>query len=224
MNMNVQFAMAQENAIIVTATANCGTDDISRELKMLNDENDNRIVAKILSSKKHMFETLVERYKNGIMTLLYRFLGNREEAEDAAQDTFVRAFKYLKSYDSNAKFSSWLFKIATNCAYKQLSKIRKRSFESLDDVQVGSKVKEPEDISSFPEKVVVDGERAVILQEALAKLPDHYREVLILRFMQDLSYNEISEIMEIPISSVKVNLHRAKARLMKIYKEMESVE
>lgn len=191
---------------------------------MLNDDNDNRIVEKILSSKKHMFETLVERYKNGIMTLLYRFLGNREEAEDAAQDTFVRAFKYLKSYDSKAKFSSWLFKIATNCAYQQLSKIRKRAFESLDDAKVGSKVAEPEDTASSPEKVVVDGEKAGMLQQALIKLPDHYREVLILRFMQDLSYNEIAEIMDIPVSSMKVNLHRAKARLMNVYKELESVE
>lgn len=191
---------------------------------MLNDDNDNRIVEKILSSKKHLFESLVERYKNGVMNLLYRFLGNREEAEDAAQDTFIRAFRYLKSYDTKAKFSNWLFKIATNCAYRQLSKIRKQNFESLDDIHTGTRLEEPCDTDSSPEKAVEDVERAGMLQQALEKLPDHYREILILRFMQDLSYNEISEIMEIPVSSVKVNLHRAKARLMNAYKEMESVE
>ena len=191
---------------------------------MTENLNDNQIAEKILSSKKHLFEELVDRYKNKVMSVVCRFIGNREEAEDAAQEAFIKAFKYLKSFNLKGKFSSWIFKIATNCAYDRLSKIRKHRFESLDEVREDKKLREIEDNKPTPEESLLDKEKGIRLQQALEKLPDHFREVLILRFMQDLSYNEISEITETPLASVKVNIHRGKARLLKIYKEMESIE
>ena len=180
-----------------------------------------QLVAQVLSSKKHLFERIVERFQGPVMSLIYRFTGDRARSQDAAQETFIKAFKYLKSYDPSRKFTTWILKIANNCAYDHLKKSRRREFFAPGPGDENHQ-RQVADTAPGPEENVLAIEEKSILQQALERLPDHFREVMILRFVRELSYNDIADTLEIPLSSVKVNIHRARARLVKIYKEMEN--
>jgi RNA polymerase sigma-70 factor (ECF subfamily) len=189
---------------------------------MASNEDDIKTIKLIHSSKKHLFANLVDNYKGAVMSVIYRFTGDRNESEDVAQETFVKAFKYLGSFDTNKTFSTWLLKIATNCSYDHISKMRKRAFESIDQKNEDQKEFEVKSDETTPEEKMIAFDENIQLQSALMKLPDQYREILVLRYVQELSYNEIADVMEIPMSSVKVNIHRAKTRLANVYKEMDT--
>lgn len=155
------------------------------------------------------FAKLVEAYKGPVYNLTYRMLGNPADAEDAAQETFLRAYVNLGSYDPSRKFSSWLLAIASNYCIDQLRRRRVR-WVSVEDLPPWEPLQAR---TPDPEEMAVrraDDERIAALLE---KLPPDYRLVVVLRYWYDCSYEEIAEITNATVSAVKSRLHRARRAL-----------
>jgi len=155
------------------------------------------------------FARLVAAYQGPVFNLAYRMLGNPGDAEDAAQETFLRAYDRLGSYEVDRKFSSWILSIASHYCIDQLRR-RRVPLESLDDMPVWRDL--PSD-DQEPEDVALQGEQERALQRALSQLPPAYRLPVILRYWNDLSYEEIAEATQSTVSAIKSRLHRARLML-----------
>ena len=162
------------------------------------------------SASADAFSCLVEAYQTPVYNLAYRMLGNAVEAQDAAQETFVRAYTRLDTYDPGRKFSSWLLAIASHYCVDVLRK-RRMVYLSLDDLPPMVELAMPR--TTQPEQVVVSQQDAGAVQELLNALPPDYRTPVILRYWYDMSYREIAETMGVSEGIVKTRLHRARARL-----------
>ena len=163
------------------------------------------------------FSKLVEAYQRPVFNLTYRMLGNVQEAEDAAQETFLRAYSRLDQYNSAHKFSTWILSIANNHSIDRLRK-RRATFVSIDDNPV---LQNLEDDEPRPESTAMRHEHARELQELLMNLDPDYRTPLILRYWEELSYDEIAQTMNISISAVKSRLFRARQKMADIYEKAE---
>ncbi len=149
------------------------------------------------------------------INLVYRMIGNSHEAEDIAQEAFIRAYININSFDVNRKFSTWLYRIATNLT---IDRIRKKKPDYYLDAEVAgtegltmySQV--AADIS-LPEEEVETMELQGEIQRQILKLPDKYRSVIVLKYIDELSLIEISEILEIPVGTVKTRIHRGREAL-----------
>lgn len=157
------------------------------------------------------FGRLITAYQSPVFNLAYRMLGNADEAEQAAQEAFIRAWTRLDSYDSAHKFSTWLLTITSNYCIDQLRK-RRAQLLSID----GALPTHPalmSESSDGPEAQVYENEREELVQGLLATLPEDYREAVVLRYWYDLSYDEIAEMMETTVSAIKSRLFRARRQL-----------
>lgn len=156
------------------------------------------------------FARLVEAYQTPVYNLAYRMLGNAAEAEDAAQETFIRAYTRLDTYDPARKFSSWLLAIASHYCVDVLRR-RRINYLSLDDLPPMIELAMPP--TTQPEQVVVRRQDASAVQELLNALSPDYRTPVILRYWYDMSYREIAETVGVSEGTIKTRLHRARARL-----------
>ncbi len=170
---------------------------------------DDVLVARVCEGDTESFAILAERYKRPVYNLAYRMLGNAADAEDAAQETFVRAYTRLHSYQPGARFGSWLLAITSHWCIDHL---RRRRTVSLEAVQGALPLPAP---GEYPEELAMRAEGRQEVQRWLATLPESYRLVLILRYWHDLSYNEISETIGQPVSTVRMRLFRARQSLGK---------
>jgi RNA polymerase sigma-70 factor (ECF subfamily) len=166
-------------------------------------------VASALRGDGAAFAQLVDQYKTPVYNLAYRMLGNAEDAEDAAQETFMRAYAQLRSYDASRKFSSWLLSIAAHYCIDQL---RRRRFawlpiETVDALDWLWSAKDQ------PEQTAIDGEDRDEMRRLLHVLPAKYRLVLVLRYWYDMSYAEIATVTHMTEAAVKTRLHRAREML-----------
>lgn len=175
-------------------------------------------VQQALEGDRQAFSRLVAAYQRPVFNLTYRMLGNPEEAEDAAQETFLRAYSRLHQYNSRHKFSTWIFSIANNHCIDRLRKRRATSV-SIDDNPV---LQNLEGNAPMPEGTAMAHERAEEVQALLAKIDPDYRTPLILRYWEELSYEEIAETMGITISAVKSRLFRARQKMAALYQEAEA--
>lgn len=176
-------------------------------------EGDDHLVCRILGGDSAAFVMLVERYKRPVYALAYRLLGNTTDAEDAAQETFVRAYTRLTSYQLGSRFGSWILSITSHWC---IDFLRRRRAVSLDAPGNGA----TESILSGnsadqPEILALLSERQREVREWLSSLPEPYRAVLVLRYWHDLSYAEISETTGLPISTIRMRLFRARQLLSK---------
>lgn len=181
---------------------------------------DEELIAKFQSGDLYAFDVLVRRYKNQLMNFVYRFVGNREEAEDIVQDTFVRLYRNKHSYRRIARFSTWIYTIAGNLAKTELRKRKGRRLLALSQMGCEDKEYEIEDSAFDPEHEVDSTMKGAIIQREIDNLPPKFREVIILRDIQDLSYEEISEIIKAPVGTVKSRINRARLRLQKRLEEI----
>lgn len=166
---------------------------------------------------KVAFGQLVDAYQGPVYNLAYRMLGNSGEAEEAAQEAFIRAFTRLDSYDPAHKFSTWLLSITSNYCIDQLRK-RRALLLSIDE-PLAPHPALMSDKMDGPEAQVVDGEREDMVQGLLDELQPDYREAVVLRYWYDLSYEEIAEVMETTVSAIKSGLFRARKQLAEISME-----
>ena len=156
------------------------------------------------------FSRLVEAYQTPVYNLAYRMLGNRTEAEDAAQETFIRAYTRLDTYDPGRKFSSWLLSIASHYCVDVLRR-RRITYQSLDDLPPMIELAMPP--ATQPEQVMVSKQAASAVQKLLDVLSPDYRTPVILRYWYGMSYREIAETMGVSVGTIKTRLHRARAKL-----------
>jgi RNA polymerase sigma-70 factor (ECF subfamily) len=160
---------------------------------------------------KEAFGSLIEAYQTPVFNLAYRMLGNAEEAEQAAQEAFIRAWLHLDSYDPGHKFSTWLLSITSNYCIDLIRKQRAQLL-SLDDPLPPhpALMSEP---SAGPEAQAGQHEQQQVVQHLLAALPEDYRQTVVLRYWYDLSYEEIAEVMQTTVSAIKSRLFRARRQL-----------
>lgn len=166
-----------------------------------------RWVAQTLAGDQRAFSHLVERYAGAVYNQAYRMLGNAQDAEDAVQEIFLRAYTRLESFDSSRRFVTWLLSIGANYCIDRLRR-RRYAWLTLDDVAFWL----PSGAAG-PERSALDRERRELVQQALQRLPDHYRLVTVLRYWHDLSYDEIVAATGLSESTVKTRLHRARKML-----------
>jgi RNA polymerase sigma-70 factor (ECF subfamily) len=172
------------------------------------------IVELCLAGEPQHFRRLVERHQRGILGLTYRMLGNKAEAEDMAQQTFVDAFTALRDFNPTYKFSSWLYRIAINNC-KDYLKSKKRTEQPLEtDPSPGEAVFSGGLVD--PETATAQHELSEHMSRALNKLPVKYRTVIILKDMDDLSYEEIRSILKLPITTLKIRVVRGRRMLKDI--------
>jgi len=166
------------------------------------------------------YEILVKRYKDPLMNFVYRFVGDRDICTDIVQETMIKFYLNKDSYKSFAKFSTWIYTIAGNLAKNELKRRRRRNILSISNND-DEKSLQIEDKSFLAPDKATDGEiKNVIIQKALLKVKPVYREVVILRDIQDLSYEEISEITGLAIGTVKSRINRGRAYLQKLLKNI----
>jgi RNA polymerase sigma-70 factor, ECF subfamily len=172
--------------------------------------DDAQLVKATLAGDRSAFGDLVERHQDRLYNTLVGVLGSRHDALDVLQDAFVQAFVKLDSFRSEAKFYTWLYRIAMNLALSH--RRRRRPVVSVEDVKarLGS---EPIDGRQGPEQAIEELERADILQQAIACLAEQHRQILVLREMDGCSYESIAEILDLPIGTVRSRLFRARMQL-----------
>ncbi len=182
------------------------------------------LVKRTLEGDIRAFEALIDKYKNMVFTISFRMLGNHADAEDASQEVFLRLFNSLKKYNSNHKFSNWLYQITMNICRDEL---RKRK-NAKGNISLDEPLKEQDgkDIASLipddynlPERIVEENELRDRLEMAIQKLPPEYREPLALRYTKGLSYEDISSILKLPVGTVKVRIHRARRMIREALKQ-----
>jgi RNA polymerase sigma-70 factor (ECF subfamily) len=172
------------------------------------------LMAQAAGGDDYAFEILVQRHQASILNLIYRFVGNRAEAKDLAQEVFVRVWQAAKSYKPKAKFSTWTYRIAVNLCLNELkSKRRKRLIPLGTEERPDSDYSTPTDVSQSPEDLLLAKERGRQISEALRSLPENQRMALILKRYDNLSYEEIGRIMGCSVPAVESLLVRAKKNL-----------
>jgi len=169
--------------------------------------DDRTLVADTLAGRPDAFATLVERYDRAVYHLAYRTLRDGEEARDVAQEAFFKAFRSLRTYKPEAKFSTWLFSITYHACCDRLGRRKRFSNEELP---------ERADSSAGPESEAIANDEARRLRAAIAMLPEKYRTVITLYHLQGRQYDEIATVLGVPIGTVKTHLFRAKEQLRRI--------
>ncbi len=161
------------------------------------------------------FGNLVQSYQRPVFNLCYRLLGTATEAEDAAQETFLRAYTRLHSYDPNRKFASWLLAVASHYCIDQL---RRRRFKlvSWDDLPPWSMLPDPR---PQPEEVTISNEAETLIRSLLDTLPPEYRAAVVLRYWQGLSYQDIAETLDTTVSAIKSRLFRARQMMAEAHEQ-----
>jgi RNA polymerase sigma-70 factor, ECF subfamily len=191
---------------------------------------DNELMARLKTATQgelmRGFEIIVGRHKNAIVSFLFRFTGDFRTAEDLAQEAFLRVFKKIQDYNSTAKFSTWLYTIASNLAkdeFKRRSRHPARSLDwksSADTTRDMPQAKAADTTSSVPGARLEKDEVRLSVNKALDLLDAHDREILVLKDVQGLSYDEISEILTLPMGTVKSRISRARTAFKEVWKKM----
>jgi len=166
---------------------------------------DAEIIRQVLAGHNEKFAELVERYQAPLIHFLRRTLSTEEDVLDCAQEAFIAAYRNLSRYSDEHPFRAWLYTIARNKALDLLRKRRREVPLILDESLV--------DHQPLPEEVWLVKEQATMLAEVLKELPEHYGQALYLRYRQELTYEEIGLVLEVPVSRVKTYLHRGKEKL-----------
>jgi len=167
--------------------------------------DDAEIIRQVLAGYHEQYADLVQRYQEPLIHFLRRTLGSEEDVFDCAQDAFLAAYRNLNRYSEEHPFRAWLYAIARNKAIDLLRK-RQREFSLTVDENLV-------DHQPRPEEVYLAKEQASLFSEMLNELPEHYAQALYLRYQQELSYEEIALVLQVPVSRVKSYLHRGKEKL-----------
>jgi len=190
------------------------------KVSLMNERTDEQLMSQFQQGDESAYALLVRRYKDELTNFDFRFLGDWDEAEDVVQETFVRVFRKKSSFKDIAKFSTWVYTIASNLAKSGLRRMAIRRF-----VRLGARGEEgPEfdlpDTDARTDETAEQAMREQRIQEALGKLPADFRQVVILRDIQDLSYDEIVEITGEVMGTVKSRINRGRALLRDLVRDL----
>src|SRR5436305_6964355 len=181
---------------------------ISNAVSSVTEQDEAQFVAASKRGDQDAFSQLVQRYQRRIFNLVYRMLQQYEEATEITQETFLAAWQGLPSFRGDACFSTWLYRIAYNCALKQLE-TRKRD-RALQAALHAERALESEDSQIRADAELDAHDQQALVQEQLSHLPAKYRIVLILRHLQEMTYEEMAEILKMPVGTIKTHLFRAR--------------
>lgn len=162
------------------------------------------------------FDKLVEKYEKRVFNFAYRMAGNYDDANDVAQEAFIRVFNAIGSFRGDANFSTWLYRIVTNVYLDERKRAKSHMHTPLDDyieLEENAVARQVEDTGPGPEELAEQKERHDLLQAAIQTLPDYQRVMVLLYHVEARSYEEIAEIMNLPIGTVKSRLNRARLAL-----------
>lgn len=188
---------------------------------MSEEPADLEYISQVLLGRTDAFEPLVRKYQSGLRIFCSRMLGDIELANDASQEAFVKAYRSLRSFRGDSSFKSWLFRIARNQCLDLLRGSRLESVESLN-----------EDSGDYANKLRIDGSSTLhnrvesrdLLTKVFANLSIEYKEIVLMRELGGLSYDELSQVFECSQDAVKGRLKRARIELIKVFKNLESEE
>ena len=172
-------------------------------------ETDERLVRRFQDGSSDAFELLVQRHSTRVYNLCLRILGDAEEAADASQDTFLAALRKLNTFRGDAAFTTWLHRVAVNACYDSLRKKRRRPLLQLAPAEGDDRPEPSVPAPDHAEGVVL----SVDVAKALMEVPEEFRVVLVLADVQDLPYDEIATVLEIPVGTVKSRVFRGRAAL-----------
>lgn len=176
--------------------------------------DDSGVVSAFLEGESRAFDELVNRYQNRLLNFVYRTTGDRERAEDLVQEVFVRVYRHIHRFDRSRKFSTWIYTIASNLAKNELRNRSRNPLVLFQTVQKNFQDEDRplqfEDTTSRPDDMYRKRHLREIVEESVAKLPEHHRNVFILRELEGKSYEEIAEITDCNLGTVKSRLNRAR--------------
>ena len=190
---------------------------VREQLRTLDDA---AVVTSFLDGEERAFQELVDRYQTRLLNFIYRTIGDREKAEDLVQEVFIRVYRHLHRFDRSKKFSTWIYTIASNLAKNEL---RNRSrnplvlFQTIrKNWQDDDRPLQFEDSSMRPDDLYRKRHLRALVEESVAQLPEHHREVFVLRELEGKSYEEIAEITNTNLGTVKSRLNRARSSFAEI--------
>ena len=196
----------------------------SSSMQSVNQKNryqytDEKLIASFQNGNEQAYIELVRRYRDRLMTFVFRFLGDMELSEDIVQDTMIKLYTHKHYYKEIAKFSTWIYTIAGNLAKTELRKRKRRKVTLLSQMNTDDRKYEIPSTELQSEDIVQGEYTERYIQKAILQLPLHFRTVVILRDIQELSYEEISNIVNVPLGTVKSRINRARLQLQQTLKE-----
>ena len=189
-----------------------------RKLNEYSDDVSNaELVKKSQLGDKGAFEELVKRHQELVFSLAYKLTGNRELANDVAQEAFIRAWKAIQKFRGDSTFSTWIYRITVNTAWTLRKKAKKHYSLNIEDTQEPVVVDEKKD----PELVAINSDLSLVLRKALNQIPLEQRIIVELKNIEGRSHKEIADYLDISVTAAKVRLHRAHQKLRNILEEIE---
>src|SRR5438094_77089 len=178
------------------------------------------LVRRLQQRDERAFQEMVRLYQHKVFNLVFRMIGNREEAEDVAQEVFVTVFKAIETFRGESKFSTWLYRIAANQCKNRLKYLGRRSYKSTGELDEAAERAmmdaQPSALTTHvdgPESVLAGRQMEALLEQGIAQLDEEHRMLLLLRDVEELSYQEIAGITNLPEGTVKSRIHRARMGL-----------
>lgn len=193
---------------------------MSPRVPLSDDRSEAQFIARLVARDESAFNELVVTYERRVYGLVFRMLGRRDEAEDLAQEVFVQVFKAIDQFRGESKLSTWIYRIAVNLCKNRTKYNQRRHAGEQDDIDAMAE-RVPMSAArgatigdvSRPDELVEGMQLEVIVKRAIQKLEPEFREALVLADVEDMPYEEIAQIMSVPVGTVKSRIHRARAQL-----------
>ncbi|MBR4703738.1 MAG: sigma-70 family RNA polymerase sigma factor [Oscillospiraceae bacterium] len=185
-------------------------------------EEEAKVIRAVLDGNTNAFDDLVLEYQDRVYHITLKMTGNEEDAFDLSQETFLKAFRSLKSFRGEASFGTWLYRLASNLCIDFLRKKKRRgasSLVSLDEEETDGRPRELPDLRYEPQNELERKETREKLRAGLRKLPEEQRLILVLRDVEGLSYQQIGDVLQLELGTVKSRIYRARARLAALLTE-----
>ncbi len=221
-----QMRRAPQGPASALAARTQGTSDAAGDRALLKRQSDEALLARVALGWQDAFEVLLDRYGDAVVTFCYAFVRNRDLADDLGQETFLRVYRNAGRYKPLAKFTTWLYRIATNLCINELKKRKLRRSLSLDEPagpdSDGTRIVER--IASNDAKPLTKAEMHeahALVEKAIERLPDDQRSTLVMVEYHNLSYSEVAEILGVTVSAIKMRMKRARETLREMLKLLE---
>ena len=194
-----------------------------QQLKMDNQliYSDEDLIKRFQDGDEQAYVELVNRYRDRLMNFVYRFTSDSEQSEDIVQETLIKLYTHKHYYKKIAKFSTWIYTIAANYAKTELRKKKNRKITNLSQMSSDEKDYDLPAVQPETDQIIESEYLEKRIQAAINTLPLHFKTVVVLRDVQELSYEEISNIVEVPLGTVKSRINRARLQLQKELKDLK---
>ena len=181
---------------------------------MQNGHEDNFLIKQAIRGDAYAFEQLMRRHESRMYSVALRMCGNREDAQDCVQDAMLRIYRALDRFKGQSSFSTWVYRITMNTCLDELRRRKVRASTSLDTLLESGW--SPTDENDTPERHAIDTERKGALEKAIGSLPEDMRSAIVLREMQGLSYEEISDVLSVNVGTIKSRISRGREQLRQL--------